>query len=81
MRNKYFRSVVLLDYILQITRNDPGVLVLLLIDPPGSVPQRVVDVSLADSVVELDLEEDGELPALGAVLLEVAHRHRLLVEL
>ena len=75
------------ENIFLLTRQYPGVLVLLHVGPPGSVPGaggRVVVVRhllLLDGVVELDLQQHRVLPALVAVLLEVAHGNGLLVEL
>ena len=49
---------------------------------PGGGGGAVVvgHVLLLHRVVELDLQQDGVLAALGAVLLEVAHGNGFLVE-
>lgn len=64
----------------QLTRHDARVLIFLIV--VFLVPVSCgLDFAFLDRVVELDLEQYGVLPSHGAVVLEVAHGHRFVVEL
>ena len=76
--SQYLPEKIFIFMVVGLTWDCPWVLILVLVGLPVSVSAGVV-LLLLDGIVVLDPEEDGVLPPLGAVLLEVHHRHGLLV--